>query len=68
MPSQEIPSAYKDRQVWKEGREEGKGWGVGRGLTHMAEEQHGPSLAHVNANEEGSQGQEESKCRAGVER
>lgn len=30
----------------------------------MAGEQHGPGLAHVNVNEEGSQGQEESKCRA----
>lgn len=40
MPSQEIPSDYKDRQVWKTGE-------------RRPGEQQGHGLAHVNLNEGG---------------
>lgn len=31
MPSQEIPSDYRDRQGWKDGKEEGRDGGGGEG-------------------------------------
>lgn len=51
MPNQEIPSAYKDRQGWKDGRKD-EDWGQ-RVVREQSGEAAWSRRAHVNVNEGG---------------